>query len=777
MSGIVQPESSKREESAHFLTHTAVILFQLLIHTMDKTSQEDTLSKNSNQTVQDSSTRSTEESVKKETQMERHEEPASASSLSHDDQSVEGMEVVDIESDSQTGLDSKEETSDEAVKKADVEEEYSPEAAIRFIKNGRQEALEKLLDLHFEVCFLEQLIEVKDPGTTIMDFPVWKRKPLTEHVRMFIHEHAGQELIDYLTAKYPLPPPTDPGLPALVLQDHHNVPHSLSSTLSITTGPPSLSAPSGHVSHPSRVLSQHMLNSDHQGISSPSAMASPTVTSAKVSTTAKARTTASKTNATPSLPSLFSSPAGSAVVYGSRAHATRQQSISAVYDSSIGSQEQIVERAKQEASVMQRIAELRKEGMWSLKKLPRVQEPQREKGHWDYLLEEMSWLATDFAQERKWKKNTAKKCAQMIMKYHRDKEAQKEKEKREEQQRIRKVASFIAKEIRGFWSSVEKLVEYKQQTALEKKRKHALDQHLNFIIGQTEQYTQLVTEGIQGKQSNAPSVNTDTMSVGTSTGLGSEDDFDPAKVSDDDDEETIDREEKDDPDKMDPSDEIAMLNRESDLPLQEVLPKEFLDVIPVSSLPSASTSTNSSRRKRKREEEPEADEEFKLKGDEEEDDEETIAEQEAKESAGYAEELKDLEDEANMTREQLLAKYAAAFEADYPEDEDSEDTAEEMSQEESQDETEEEEDLAKDDDEDQEEIGLESLIKFDDVSAPEQPVSTILLTLETPSEHHLVNLHEPRGLEKFGSQTNVFSKTLEVFQLKWIFEHLTVDTG
>lgn len=74
-----------------------------------------------------------------------------------------------------------------------------------------------------------------------------------------------------------------------------------------------------------------------------------------------------------------------------------------------GSQEQIVEKAKQEAYVMQRISELQKEGLWTERRLPKVQETGRCKSHWDYLLEEMVWLAADFAQERKWKKAAAKK--------------------------------------------------------------------------------------------------------------------------------------------------------------------------------------------------------------------------------------------------------------------------------------------------------------------------------------------------------------------------------
>lgn len=57
---------------------------------------------------------------------------------------------------------------------------------------------------------------------------------------------------------------------------------------------------------------------------------------------------------------------------------------------------------------MQRIADLRKQGLWSLKQLPKVQEPSRSKSQWDYLLEEMQWMAVDFAQERRWKIACAK---------------------------------------------------------------------------------------------------------------------------------------------------------------------------------------------------------------------------------------------------------------------------------------------------------------------------------------------------------------------------------
>ena len=89
-----------------------------------------------------------------------------------------------------------------------------------------------------------------------------------------------------------------------------------------------------------------------------------------------------------------------------------QASFSSVYESS---HEDIVMRARHEAEVMRAISDLRKEGLWSASRLPKVREPARRKTQWDYLLEEMQWLATDFANERRWKRNAAKKVRPRIL--------------------------------------------------------------------------------------------------------------------------------------------------------------------------------------------------------------------------------------------------------------------------------------------------------------------------------------------------------------------------
>lgn len=99
---------------------------------------------------------------------------------------------------------------------------------------------------------------------------------------------------------------------------------------------------------------------------------------------------------------------------GTTASGAHQVSLSSIYAPVLGTQEDIAMQARKEQDILQRVAELRKQGLWSANRLPKVHEPPRKKAHWDYLLEEMQWLATDFAQEKRWKRNMARKVHLLI---------------------------------------------------------------------------------------------------------------------------------------------------------------------------------------------------------------------------------------------------------------------------------------------------------------------------------------------------------------------------
>lgn len=111
-------------------------------------------------------------------------------------------------------------------------------------------------------------------------------------------------------------------------------------------------------------------------------------------------------------------------------------------------------------------------------------------------------------------------CAKMVQKYFQDKAIMQKKEEKSQELKLRKLANFMAKEVKNFWANVNKvsffllifmfihkylslqfvsfpqLVEYKQTTRLEEKRKKALDQHLSFIVDQTEKYSSWLAESM-----------------------------------------------------------------------------------------------------------------------------------------------------------------------------------------------------------------------------------------------------------------------------------------
>ncbi|XP_053557846.1 E1A-binding protein p400 isoform X2 [Bombina bombina] len=155
---------------------------------------------------------------------------------------------------------------------------------------------------------------------------------------------------------------------------------------------------------------------------------------------------------------------------------------------------------EQENHIHQRIAELRKEGLWSLKRLPKLQEASRPKSHWDYLLEEMQWMAADFAQERMWKLASAKKLVRTAARYCLEKQQNDARAKKEDEERLRRIAWLAAREIQCFWSNIEQVVEIKLQVELqERKRRLFVAQK----VKKGQETVKLETE-VKGEQNTDP---------------------------------------------------------------------------------------------------------------------------------------------------------------------------------------------------------------------------------------------------------------------------------
>ncbi|XP_066522462.1 helicase SRCAP isoform X2 [Hoplias malabaricus] len=317
----------------------------------------------------------------------------------------------------------------------------------------------------------------------------------------------------------------------------------------------------------------------------------------------------------------------------------------------------MAELAKHEAEIEHRTLALKREGFWSLKRLSRVTEPVRPKVQWDYLCEEMQWLSADFAQERRWKRGVARKVVRMVMRHHEELRQKEERAKREEQAKLRRVAASIAKEVRAFWSSVEKVVQYKQQSRLEEKRKKALDLQLDFIVGQTERYSDLLSQSLQA----TPVASTSIPPRYSQLNVTDEDDrdFEPPGEEEDD-EETIEVEEQQEGNDAETRRrEIELLREEGNLPLDQLLS--------TLTLPQHSASEEEASEESSSPVEDE-DKEFSANEEDAEDVEDTIEAQEKIEGDGdHAEELDDLAREGEMSMEELLEKYRGAYASDFEE--------------------------------------------------------------------------------------------------------------
>ncbi|VDK63136.1 unnamed protein product, partial [Onchocerca ochengi] len=199
----------------------------------------------------------------------------------------------------------------------------------------------------------------------------------------------------------------------------------------------------------------------------------------------------------PSSSTVAAHPASS--IPSATAHSTPRSSSATGVESS-------VERvAKQEAQVLARIAELRRQGLWTASRLPMIEMPPRNKTHWDYLLEEMRWMAIDFRQERTFKRQAAKKFSSQIARMLRDREQEKERSEQRAIREAKRVCALIAKMVRDFWQNVDKVVDLRAQEIIESMKRKALDQQLEMMVGHADKLSEMVQEGLIGEKSSKAS--------------------------------------------------------------------------------------------------------------------------------------------------------------------------------------------------------------------------------------------------------------------------------
>ena len=149
-----------------------------------------------------------------------------------------------------------------------------------------------------------------------------------------------------------------------------------------------------------------------------------------------------------------------------------------------------------------RLAELGSED--ASKKKPGTKRPRDDGGgipydakidtHWDFLMKEMMWLGADFMGERKRQHALAKKQANGVKQFHKSKETRRIRLLADAELKRRRLSAKIGREVRGWWTKIERVIAYKQKLSADKERRKAMNKQLVELVRLTERYGEKVSQ-------------------------------------------------------------------------------------------------------------------------------------------------------------------------------------------------------------------------------------------------------------------------------------------
>merc|ERR1712222_271226 len=102
----------------------------------------------------------------------------------------------------------------------------------------------------------------------------------------------------------------------------------------------------------------------------------------------------------------------------------------------------------------------------------------------------MMWLSADFKAERKTQMSSARRLASSVQKYHETKEKRRLRQLQQAENKRKKVAAKIGRDVKGWWTKLAKVVAYKQKRNSDEERQKAMNKQLVALVRQTERYTE-----------------------------------------------------------------------------------------------------------------------------------------------------------------------------------------------------------------------------------------------------------------------------------------------
>ncbi|KUF95609.1 Armadillo repeat-containing protein 2 [Phytophthora nicotianae] len=270
--------------------------------------------------------------------------------------------------------------------------------------------------------------------------------------------------------------------------------------------------------------------------------------------------------------------------------------------------------------------------------------------HRDYLLQEMEWMAADFSQERKWRLRNAKMLSQTLVSHLDRQEQRLARQRKSEEIARRRTAARVGRDVKKFWTKIDKIIAFKVKLQADELRQRHMQKHLVQLVEQTEKYaTALAASFQEAEEMKEERANEEYKTVESEN---SDADFELVDEEEDD-ETTIEAEERRSGpiSRRQAAAEIATLQEEGEMSIEEL--RARYAAMEESDGAEAGGSSE--------------DGEFELT-EEEEDDETTIAAEERRNGPvsrrEAAAEVAELQEENELSIEELRARYAEALGAE-----------------------------------------------------------------------------------------------------------------
>lgn len=106
-------------------------------------------------------------------------------------------------------------------------------------------------------------------------------------------------------------------------------------------------------------------------------------------------------------------------------------------------------------------------------------------------------MAIDFREQAKWKAASARKIAKAVARHSAEEATRAVRRAHEEEVRRVRLAHSIARDVRRFWKQISQLADYRRSLAEEARTKELRQRQLDFLLQETERYTQVIASELE----------------------------------------------------------------------------------------------------------------------------------------------------------------------------------------------------------------------------------------------------------------------------------------